>query len=290
VLAQCHVGKDDQAWAFAVPNNNHGSSNNFKTGLNQLSVTERGIDFRDCLQKRDLVERLVRSNVNSSSSATTMGAARTAGPFSSSSGGGSSSGLSSELPCRRRDPWSHIPDNNSNKKVKVKLQGMARTCDAIVVGVEPEKDLAVLKMVGVSPDELPMPLDVGTSNDLQVGQSVLAIGNPFGLDYTLTTGVISATGRDVDGFGGRKIKGCVQTDAALHGFVGTFDRSQHGHFGQRRPREYWYWLCHPRRYHATGGEPNHSVRTGIGFAVPVVRRVVNQIIRYGRVVRPTLGI
>merc|ERR1711976_1011889 len=60
------------------------------------------------------------------------------------------------------------------------------------------------------------PIDVGTSNDLQVGQSVMAIGNPFGLDDTLTTGVVSALGRDVDGIGGRPIYGCVQTDAAIN--------------------------------------------------------------------------
>merc|ERR1712224_306789 len=60
------------------------------------------------------------------------------------------------------------------------------------------------------------PIDVGTSNDLQVGQSVMAIGNPFGLDDTLTTGIVSALGRDVDGIGGRPIHGCVQTDAAIN--------------------------------------------------------------------------
>ena len=98
------------------------------------------------------------------------------------------------------------------KTVKVKLQGMAEAYDAVVVGVEPEKDLAVLKIPARNlPQQL---IDVGTSDDLQVGQNVMAIGNPFGLDNTLTTGVVSAIGRDVNGFGGRKIKGCVQTDGA----------------------------------------------------------------------------
>jgi S1-C subfamily serine protease len=92
---------------------------------------------------------------------------------------------------------------------------MAEACDATVVGVEPEKDLAVLKIPATSSrrmSSLLQPLNIGTSNDLQVGQKVLAIGNPFGLDNTLTTGVVSALGRDVNGFGGRVIKGCVQTD------------------------------------------------------------------------------
>merc|ERR1712157_428194 len=83
-----------------------------------------------------------------------------------------------------------------------------------VVGIEPEKDLAVFRLRDRS--NLPRPIDVGTSNDLQVGQSVLAIGNPFGLDDTLTTGSVSALGRDVSGIGGRPIHGCVQTDAAIN--------------------------------------------------------------------------
>ena len=98
-------------------------------------------------------------------------------------------------------------------KVKVRLQGMREACDATVVGVEPEKDLAVLKLSGVP---LPRPIDVGSSNDLMVGQTCLAIGNPFGLDYTLTTGVVSALGREVQGYGGRPIKGCIQTDASIN--------------------------------------------------------------------------
>jgi S1-C subfamily serine protease len=96
--------------------------------------------------------------------------------------------------------------------IKVKLQGMPPQT-ATIVGYEPEKDLAVLR---ISTKGLPKPITVGSSNDLQVGQSVLAIGNPFGLDYTLTTGVVSALGRDVDGVGGRPIKGCIQSDAAIN--------------------------------------------------------------------------
>ena len=98
-------------------------------------------------------------------------------------------------------------------RVQVRLQGYAEAFDAVVKGVEPDKDIAVLKIESGS---LPAPVAVGTSSDLAVGQTVLAIGNPFGLDYTLTTGVVSALGRDVDGAGGRPIKGCIQTDAAIN--------------------------------------------------------------------------
>lgn len=102
--------------------------------------------------------------------------------------------------------------NSLPSRVKVKLTGLAQPIEASVVGVEPEKDIAVLKLKDTS--NLPKPIDVGTSSDLQVGQSVLAIGNPFGLDDTLTTGVVSALGRDLDGVGGRPIRGCIQTDGA----------------------------------------------------------------------------
>jgi S1-C subfamily serine protease len=99
-----------------------------------------------------------------------------------------------------------------NPIIKVKLQGM-EPISATIVGYETEKDLAVLR---ISSRNLPTPISVGSSNDLQVGQNVLAIGNPFGLDYSLSVGVVSALGRDVDGIGGRPIKGCIQSDAAIN--------------------------------------------------------------------------
>ena len=103
------------------------------------------------------------------------------------------------------------------KTVKVKLSGMTQAVDADVVGVEPEKDLAVLKvrLSRSSLRKLPRPIELGSSNDLQVGQTVLAIGNPFGLDDTLTKGIVSALGRDVDGIGGRPIHNCIQVRFAV---------------------------------------------------------------------------
>jgi S1-C subfamily serine protease len=164
---------------------------------------------------------------------------------------------------------------NQGGMVKVKLQGMAQARDAVVVGMEPEKDIAVLRLNDTS--NLPKPIDVGTSNDLQVGQSVLAIGNPFGLDDTLTKGIVSACGRDVPGVGGRPIRGCIQTDAAINpgNSGGPLLDSRGNLIG-----------VNTAIYSRSGGS------NGIGFAIPVdtVRRVVNQIIRYGKVVRPTLGI
>jgi len=165
--------------------------------------------------------------------------------------------------------------------VKVKLAGMADALDAKIVGVEPEKDLAVLKIIDSnSLRNLPKPIDVGTSHDLQVGQSVFAIGNPFGLDDTLTTGIVSALGRDVDGIGGRPIHGCVQTDAAIN------PGNSGGPLLDSRGR----LIGVNTAIFSPAGQAGGNV--GIGFAIPVdtVRRVVNQLIQYGKVVRPTLGI
>jgi S1-C subfamily serine protease len=89
-----------------------------------------------------------------------------------------------------------------------------KTFDARLVGVEPRKDIAVLK-VDVPP-ELLKPVTVGQHENLDVGQKAIAIGNPFGLDHTLTTGVISALGRQVHGIGGVTIRDMIQTDAAIN--------------------------------------------------------------------------
>ena len=98
-------------------------------------------------------------------------------------------------------------------KVTVTLSDMSNW-EAELVGAEPNKDLAVLKIN--APSSVLTPIKVGTSNDLKVGQSVYAIGNPFGLDQTLTTGIISATGREIQALTGKPIKDVIQTDAAIN--------------------------------------------------------------------------
>ena len=85
------------------------------------------------------------------------------------------------------------------------------TWDAELVGAAPEKDLAVLKIS--APRKVLRPIPVGVSSNLLVGQSVYAIGNPFGLDQTLTTGIISALGREIQSVSGIPIRGAIQTDA-----------------------------------------------------------------------------
>ncbi len=148
--------------------------------------------------------------------------------------------------------------------------------EAEVVGWAADKDLAVLKVTGVSPDLL-RPLPLGTSSDLQVGQKVFAIGNPFGLDHTLTTGVVSALDRQIESLiEGRMIEGVIQTDAAINP----------GNSGGPLLDSAGRLIGVNTQIASPSG-----ASAGIGFAVPVdiVSRVVPQIIRFGKVIRPGLG-
>ncbi|WNM57309.1 S1C family serine protease [Candidatus Nitrospira allomarina] len=149
------------------------------------------------------------------------------------------------------------------------------TTDARIVGVDPDHDLAVLQITGKA--ESLMPLEIGTSQDLRVGQRVLAIGNPFGLDHTLTTGVVSALGRSIKSVNDRTIENAIQTDAAINpgNSGGPLLNSAGELIGVNTQ------IVSPSGAYA-----------GIGFAVPVdiVKRVVPQLIQYGKVIRPGLGI
>lgn len=147
--------------------------------------------------------------------------------------------------------------------------------EAQLVGIEPDKDLAVLKID--APKARLRPLPIGSSHDLAVGQKVFAIGNPFGFDQTLTTGVISGLGREIRSVTGRTIQGVIQTDAAIN------PGNSGGPLLDSRGRLIG---VNTAIYSPSGAY------AGIGFAVPVdtVKRVVPQIIRYGRVIRPGLGI
>jgi S1-C subfamily serine protease len=146
---------------------------------------------------------------------------------------------------------------------------------AALVGTAADRDLAVLK-IDAAADRLP-PLAVGTSEDLQVGQKVFAIGNPFGLDQTLTTGIISALGREIESVTGTPIKGVIQTDAAINpgNSGGPLLDSAGRLIG-----------VNTAIYSPSGAS------AGIGFAIPVdeVNRVVPELIRDGKVSRAGLGV
>jgi S1-C subfamily serine protease len=148
------------------------------------------------------------------------------------------------------------------------------TWDAQVVGAEPRKDLAVIR-IKANVDLRPLP--IASSDDLKVGQSVFAIGNPFGLDQTLTTGVISALGREINSVAGIPIRDVIQTDAAINpGNSGGPLLDISGRLIGVN----------------TAIVSPSGVYSGIGFSVPVdvVRWVVPDLIEFGEVRRPVLGI
>jgi S1-C subfamily serine protease len=149
------------------------------------------------------------------------------------------------------------------------------TYAADLVGAEPSVDVAVLKLRG-APSEKLEPLALGTASDLQVGQSVFAIGNPFGLDQTLTTGVVSGLGRTISTDEGESIRGVIQTDAAINpgNSGGPLLDSAGRLIGMNTA------IISPSQASA-----------GIGFAVPVeiVNTVVPRLIR-GRTERAGLGV
>ncbi len=149
------------------------------------------------------------------------------------------------------------------------------TWDAVLVGSSPEEDLAVLR-INSRPSQL-TPMPIGTSHDLEVGQKVFAIGNPFGLDRSLTTGVISGLGRQIKSLTGHPIEGAIQTDAAINpgNSGGPLLDSAGRLIGMN-----------------TAIVSPSGVYAGVGFAVPVdtINQTVPELIANGRVVRPGLGV
>jgi S1-C subfamily serine protease len=150
-----------------------------------------------------------------------------------------------------------------------------QTSAARLVGTAPNYDLAVLLIE--SPQSLPAPIAIGTSSDLKVGQSVFAIGNPFGLDQSLTTGIISALKRRLPTSGGREISNVIQTDAAINpgNSGGPLLDSAGRVIGVNTA------IISPS-----------GTSAGIGFAIPIdiVNRVVPEIISKGYVPTPGIGI
>lgn len=186
-------------------------------------------------------------------------------------GGGSGSGVVI-------DEQGHIITNehvvSGAQKVSVKFGG-DKTYPATVVGTDPDTDLAVIKVD--APRELLRVLAFGDSDKLDVGQKVLAIGNPFGLDRTLTTGVISGLQRPIRARNERLIEGAIQTDASINP----------GNSGGPLLDKYGKIIgINSQILSPAGGS------VGVGFAVPssIVKRVVPQLIQFGEVRRPKLGI
>ncbi|MBH0180762.1 MAG: PDZ domain-containing protein, partial [Nitrospira sp.] len=146
---------------------------------------------------------------------------------------------------------------------------------AKLVGADPDRDLAVLQIQAY--ENVLEPLAIGASHDLRVGQKVLAIGNPFGLDHTLTTGVVSALGRTIKSMSNRTIEGVIQTDAAINpGNSGGPLLDSAGRLIGVNTQ-----IVSPSGAYA-----------GIGFAVPVdtVNRIIPELIKHGKLIRLGLGV
>jgi S1-C subfamily serine protease len=166
----------------------------------------------------------------------------------------------------------HVIQGGSGARVTLADQS---SYAAKLVGAFPDRDLAVLK-IEVPAAKLP-PIPLGASRELQVGQRVYAIGNPFGLDQTLTTGIVSALNREIESFNQRTIRGVIQTDAAINpGNSGGPLLDSAGRLVGVNTQ-----IASPS-----------GASAGIGFAIPAdeVNRIVPRLIRDGRYLRPAIGV
>jgi S1-C subfamily serine protease len=176
------------------------------------------------------------------------------------------------------DHLGHVVTNNhvieDASEATVRLND-GRSYRAVLVGTSPAHDLAVLR-INVAFGR-PPPVPVGTSGDLKVGQKVFAIGNPFGLDYTLTSGLVSALDRSLAESNGVTIEHLIQTDAAINP----------GNSGGPLLDSAGRLIGINTAIYSPSG-----AYAGIGFAVPVdtVNRVVPDLIARGRYIRPSLGV
>ena len=175
------------------------------------------------------------------------------------------------------DAQGHILTNNhvveGSSKLTVSFGG-DKTYPATVVGTDPDTDLAVIKIE--PPREGLTVVPLGDSDILKVGQKVLAIGNPFGLDRTLTTGVISGLQRPIRARNGRPIEGAIQTDASINP----------GNSGGPLLDKYGKLIGVNSQILSPSG-----ASSGVGFAIPIniAKRVVPQLLQFGEVRRPRIG-
>jgi S1-C subfamily serine protease len=165
----------------------------------------------------------------------------------------------------------HVIDEGDKFMVSLPNQ---KQVDATLVGLDRARDIAVLKL-GQQVVDLG-PVTIGTSRDLQVGQKVIAIGNPFGFDHTVTKGIVSALGRSMLGAGDVTIRDMIQTDASINpgNSGGPLLNSSGELIGMST------MIASPS-----------GASSGVGFAIPVdtIRKIVPQIIQFGKVTRPDIG-
>lgn len=177
------------------------------------------------------------------------------------------------------DKQGHIVTNfhviSGSDVITVTLADSSDSFPARVIGTDPQNDIAVLKID--APNDSLVPIELGDSKTLKVGQKIFAIGNPFGLERTMTLGIVSSLGRTLRSKSGRLMKNIIQLDAALNqgNSGGPLLDSQSRLVGMN-----------------TAIKTLTGENTGVGFAVPVntIRRVIPQLIQFGEVRRASLGI
>lgn len=176
------------------------------------------------------------------------------------------------------DSQGHVITNfhviKGSSEATIRLED-GRDYKASLVGVSPSHDLAVLKIIVTT--QSPPPIPIGESENLKVGQKVYAIGNPFGLDWTLTTGIVSALDRSLSTESGQNIEHLIQTDAAINP----------GNSGGPLLDSYGRLIGVNTAIYSPSG-----ASAGIGFAVPVdtINRVVPQLIQHKKYTPPSIGI
>ncbi|MBL7664543.1 MAG: trypsin-like peptidase domain-containing protein [Bacteriovoracaceae bacterium] len=177
------------------------------------------------------------------------------------------------------DNQGHIVTNyhviEGGEEFQVSFYNDTKSYKARVIGSAPSKDIAVLKLEKMPPNLLP--IAPGLSKDLQVGQLAIAIGNPFGLDHSMSTGIISALGRKIVGVGNVKIHDMIQTDASIN----------QGNSGGPLLDSSGKLIGMNTMIYSTSGSS-----AGLGFAVPVdtITQTVPQLIQHGKIIRPSLGV
>lgn len=166
----------------------------------------------------------------------------------------------------------HVVDRAN--KITITL-GSGASYDAKIIGTAPEKDIALLKIE--APEEHLKPIPLGNSEKLAVGRKVLAIGNPFALDTSLTVGVVSALGREIRSVSNRTIKDVIQTDAAIN--PGNSGGPLLNSMGQLVG-------VNTAIYSPSGAS------AGIGFAIPInsIKIIVPQLLEHGVLYRPVMGV
>lgn len=261
----------DRGPAFPVPRAGSRPIANENGGIPGPRVHNAALYLSDGLTPEEQINVNVYDEVNKCVANITTKTVKADGFFSETAAEGAGSG--SVI-----DKAGHILTNfhvvEDARQVSVTLFD-GKTYDAAFVGADPINDVAIIKIE--APADVLVPVTFGDSGNLRVGMKVYAIGNPFGLERTLTTGIISSLNRSLQIRGDRTIKSIIQIDAAINpGNSGGPLADAHGRLIGMN----------------TAIASSTGQSAGVGFAIPIslISRIVPQLIQKGKVIRPEIGI